>query len=99
MSIDTAVNGNDLTIRITGRFDFGLHKDFRLASEKIDANIRQVLVDMSRTEYVDSSALGMLLILREKMGGDRSAVKITNASPDVKKILEIANFNQLFTLT
>ena len=99
MSIETAVNGNDLTIRITGRFDFGLHKDFRIASDKINANIRKVMVDMGRTEYVDSSALGMLLILREKMGGDRSAVKISNASPEVKKVLEIANFNQLFTLS
>ena len=98
MSIDAAVNGDNLTIRISGRFDFGLHKDFRNASDQIVANIRQVTVDMGRTEYVDSSALGMLLILREKMGGDRGAVKITNASSEVKKVLEIANFNQLFTL-
>jgi anti-anti-sigma factor len=98
MSIETAVNDNKLTIRITGRFDFGLHKDFRNASDKINANIRQVMVDLGRTEYVDSSALGMLLVLREKMGGDRAAVKITNASMEVKKVLEIANFNQLFTL-
>ena len=98
MTIDTAQDGNDLTIRVSGRFDFSLHKDFRSASEQITANIRQVKVDLGRAEYVDSSALGMLLILRDKMGGDKSSVRITNVSPEVRKILEIANFNQLFTL-
>lgn len=98
MSIDTSANGSDITIRIAGRFDFSLHKDFRGASDKINAATKQVIVDLGRTEYVDSSALGMLLILREKMGGDPKAVRITNAKSDVRKVLDIANFDKLFTI-
>jgi len=47
---------------------------------------------------VDSSALGMLLVLRDKVGNQQSAIKIINARPDVKKILTIANFDKLFTV-
>jgi HptB-dependent secretion and biofilm anti anti-sigma factor len=51
------------------------------------------------TEYVDSSALGMLLVLRDKVAGDKTAISIKNVRPEVMKILEIANFDKLFTLS
>ncbi len=53
---------------------------------------------MSETTYLDSSALGMLLLLRDHAGGDDSAIEIVNCSADVKKILTISNFEQLFDI-
>ena len=48
--------------------------------------------------YLDSSALGMLLLLRDHAGGDTANIKIVNCNPDVKKILTISNFEQLFSI-
>lgn len=45
-----------------------------------------------------SSALGMLLLLREHAGDDKADVKIVRCRPEVKKILTIANFHHLFHL-
>lgn len=98
MSIESSVNGSALTIRVTGRFDFSAHREFRAAAEKIGNGVNSVTVDMRMTDYIDSSALGMLLILKDKVSGEKSAIKIINSSPEVKKILEIASFGQLFTL-
>lgn len=99
MGIASIINDNTFTISISGRFDFGIHKDFRAAMDSIDgAGITNIVVDMARTEYVDSSALGMLLMLKSKMGDKKEAISLRNASPEVKKILDIANFGQLFTL-
>ena len=55
-------------------------------------------VDLAGTDYLDSSALGMLLLLREHAGGEGAAIQIINASPDVKKILDVANFGKLFDI-
>ncbi|HBF07468.1 MAG TPA: anti-anti-sigma factor, partial [Gammaproteobacteria bacterium] len=44
------------------------------------------------------SALGMLLLLRDHAGGDTSHIEIVNCNNDVKKILTISNFEQLFTI-
>jgi anti-anti-sigma factor len=55
-------------------------------------------VDLKDATYLDSSALGMLLLLRDHAGGDSSQVKIVNCNADVKKILTISNFEQLFTI-
>ena len=40
----------------------------------------------------------MLLLLRDFAGGDKANIEITNCSADVKKILTISNFEQLFTI-
>lgn len=87
-----------LTITVSGRFDFGVHQDFRKATDQATGAVDTIIVDMGEADYVDSSALGMLLVLRDKVGDNRESVRIRNAKPDVKKILEIANFDKLFTL-
>jgi len=101
MTVEVNLNAstNELVVKISGRFDFSLHQDFRKLSESQTNNVKSISIDLSRTDYIDSSALGMLLILRDKVGDNKSAIKIINAKPDVKKILEIANFDKLFTLS
>lgn len=91
-------DGYDATIQITGRFDFSQHHDFRAAFEQTSGKVKSYTVDLGGTEYVDSSALGMLLVLRDKVNDRKDAVRIVNANPSVKKILEIANFDKLFSL-
>ncbi|MBD9355686.1 STAS domain-containing protein [Methylomonas albis] len=99
MGIEAKVDAGVLSIRINGRFDFGVHNEFREATKFVDSGIKLVEVDLNGTDYLDSSALGMLLVLRDKVAGDKSAIRIKNSRTEVKKILEIANFDKLFTLS
>lgn len=91
-------DGSLLTIYIQGRFDFSSHQDFRASYERLDKKPERYRVDMQETSYLDSSALGMLLLLRDHAGGDKATIEIRNCSPDVKKILTISNFEQLFDI-
>jgi len=93
-----STDGRSLTIKIQGRFDFSAHQEFRDAYEKVNDDPKEYVVDMKETTYLDSSALGMLLLLRDHAGGDNSSIEIVNCNPDVKKILTISNFEQLFTI-
>ena len=88
----------EFTISVDGRFDFSLHQEFRTSYEHVTEPGTTYVVDLGRAEYLDSSALGMLLLLREHAGGDSAKVKIAHCRPDIKKILAIANFHLLFTL-
>ena len=100
MSIESVASqgGEELTISIEGRFDFSAHQEFRDSYERQDVDPSSYIVDLNRTTYLDSSALGMLLLLRDHAGGDNAEVKIVNCNRDVKKILTISNFEQLFTI-
>ncbi|MFK5894233.1 MAG: STAS domain-containing protein [Pseudomonadota bacterium] len=99
MTISTNTNGSIVTISITGRFDFSSHKDFRQAYSDSDGASSTYVVDMSATEYIDSSALGMLLLLREHAGSEQSKITIRNATSEVKDILIVSNFDKLFDLS
>lgn len=101
MGITTKLDSNNATlhIEVSGRFDFGLHQQFRDATNLSDQGVKVIEVDLAKTEYMDSSALGMLLVLRDKVGDNKNSVRIKNARPEVRKILEIANFDKLFMLS
>jgi len=94
----SSADGKELIIKIKGRFDFSTHQEFRSAYEQAPQEMISFTVDLKETTYLDSSALGMLLLLRDHAGGDSSHVRIVNCNADVKKILAISNFEQLFTI-
>ena len=91
-------DGSKLTIAIKGRFDFAKHQEFRDAYEKLQLKPQLIVVDLKEATYLDSSALGMLLMLRDYAGGDDSDIRVINSSSDVSKTLEISNFNKLFDI-
>jgi len=101
MSITTekSDDGKQVTIKIDGRFDFGSHHDFRDAYRGSSESGTEFVLDMSSTEYMDSSALGMILLLKEHAGTLGGDIKIVNASSEIKNILEIANFDKLFSVS
>ncbi|MDH3219282.1 MAG: STAS domain-containing protein [Gammaproteobacteria bacterium] len=100
MSINMMVSddGSKVTIAVAGKFDFQLYDEFRSSYADTAGSGVQYVIDLSDTEYLDSSALGMLLLLREHAGGESSNIEISQASPEVRKILDVANFGKLFKL-
>ena len=88
--------GKTLTIRVDGRFDFSAHDEFRAAYA--DSSADRFVVDLAGLEFLDSSALGLLVLLREHAGGDAANVEILNCSTEVRRILTIASFQRLFTI-
>jgi len=97
LSSQLSPDGTTLTISPDGRFDFKVHGEFRHAYVNA-AGAQHYVINLSRTDYLDSSALGMLLLLREHAGGDHADIRILNCKPDVYTIFQIANFHKLFTL-
>lgn len=99
ISAKCSPEGKTTTIKIEGVFDFRHHRDFRQAYESTEESIDSYVVDMRGAEYIDSSALGMLLILRKFATGRGASVSITNCSEQVRPTLEVANFHKLFQMS
>ncbi len=101
MQVTVTKEGGKAVIQLNGRFDFNTHRDFRAAYEPLvnDGAAREVVVDFSAVDYLDSSALGMLLMLRDKVTGAGKEVSLGNVKGNVKQVLDIANFGKLFKIT
>ena len=100
MGISTSISDDkkSATLKVDGRFDFSLHNEFRKTYKDMGIENGEYIVDLSSTEYLDSSALGMLLLLKEHAEATSSKVKIVKANEEIKEILHIASFDKLFTL-
>jgi len=93
-----SADGKSCTISVSGRFDFNVHEDFRSAYETTSGAGVSYTIDMSSVDYMDSSALGMLLLLQEHAGDSAASIRIVNCAPEVKNILRISNFDKMFEL-
>jgi len=91
-----AVEQHDtVTLQITGRFDFRLIKEFQ---QFLARTPRTWVVDFAEVDYVDSSALGMLLLLRERVGGDGLRVQLRGVRGQPRDVLLMAKFDRMFKL-
>jgi HptB-dependent secretion and biofilm anti anti-sigma factor len=94
------IEGNIGKIVLAGQFDFNSHREFRNACESVIANseVREILIDFKQVTYLDSSALGMLLLLKEKVAAANKSLALVNCQNTVKQVLEIACFGKIFTI-
>lgn len=101
MQIVNETSGDRATLKLSGRFDFHSHRDFRAAYEQLleTGAVRDIVIDFADVDYLDSSALGMLLLLREKADGAGKNIELASLRGTVKQVLDIANFGKLFTIT
>ncbi len=92
-------DGKIMHISVTGRFDYKITKEFR-ESYNTAAKHKGVTyyVNLNDTSYIDSSALGILLLLRERAKNNDGRVILEQPGEQVNQTLKVANFEKLFTI-
>ncbi|HEX5364592.1 MAG TPA: STAS domain-containing protein [Gallionella sp.] len=100
MAISIQIRDNVGRITMEGRFDFQVHREFKEAYTPLvdNAAVREIEVEMSKVDYLDSSALGMLMLLNERAKGANKTVSLLNTSGVVSQVLEVANFSKIFNI-
>lgn len=101
MNINLIVNDQEnwVQIDIKGKLD---SNDFYEATKTITTipfnNDYDYMIDLSQTEFIDSTGLSLLLILRDHVGGDEANVILTNCRESLISLLKMFNYDKLFTL-
>ncbi|QEP44833.1 anti-sigma factor antagonist [Ectothiorhodospiraceae bacterium BW-2] len=100
MGITTQISsdGAQMTIKLPASFDIGVSKEFRNIKNSAATGLKKFVIDFSQTEHMDSSALGMLLLLREELGGDTVNIELHHCSETIRELLKLARFDDLFTI-
>lgn len=98
VNVHPANQSGEVVIEIDGEFNFDKVMDFREAFSSIeDASIRLV-VDLTACEYMDSAALGALLILKSQLGKGNSEITLRVRDSLVLKTLKAAHFERKFSI-
>ena len=98
MAINARIQGYTGCISMSGSFDFKVHRDFKNAYTPLLDNpvLSEIDIEMSKLDFIDSSGLGMLMLLKERAHATKKSVSLLNASGTVMELLEVANFIKLF---
>lgn len=98
-SIELIHGQNETNLRVRGKFTFQIQAEFRKAMDRLAAeeSTRPVVVELGSVEYMDSSALGMLYMLNDRVGKQRT-LRIARANPTVLKILKAAYVQEMYDI-
>ena len=88
---------NGTILALVGEFDVGQRERLREAFERV-VDQQVIVLDLSRTMYIDSTVLGSLLRLRGKVLERGGALIIAGATPNVRRLLEMTRLAGLFDI-
>lgn len=99
MELATHTDASTFRISISGRFTFHDNNAFRLLLKEIENTDQpEVALDIASLEYIDSSGLGMLLLLRELTNEKQLTLTLNHATGQPMQLFEISRFNEIFTM-
>jgi anti-anti-sigma factor len=77
------------------------HREFRQSYEEVmsQPGVKGLEVDLGGVDYIDSSALGMSLLLKESVERNHLRLALTNGNGSVRHVLDVVNFGKLFSLS
>lgn len=94
-----SVDNMTFTVGVDGDFNFALLHEFKKSYGTDEASsAKNIVVDMRETNTVDSSALGMLLNMKDDLNKKDGEIHIINCNKFVGNILEITNFKKKFSI-
>jgi anti-anti-sigma factor len=94
------ITGEVACIILTGVFDFSVQENFRQTIKEAlnDERIREISVDMDAVTFMDSSAIGLLLLLNEKASSQGKTVVLVNCHDPVREIFSIGGFDSILKI-
>lgn len=91
--------GNDYQLDLSGTFTFSDNAKFRqIATTLRESNADTVTLKLGALEFIDSAALGMLLLLHDEAQKKGFKVVLSGANGQIKKMLQLSNFHEIFTI-
>ena len=95
------IRGGRAVMKPAGRFDYSCLRQFRghCTTCVEDPQVRSIEIDFGSVTYMDSSILGMLLMLLERADAAKKTVLLSHCHGTPREILAIAGFEQLFEIT
>ena len=98
MLIKTRREGDKLVLILPKEFDFKVHRGVRDAYKDEPSDLI-FEIDMRNVEHIDSSALGMLMLIYEHANNKVENLRMVNLSGAVRELLNIARFDRYFTFS
>ncbi len=99
IEINSSHKGGIQVIEVSGRLDSVTVGQFKKNFYKtLDAKNREAVLDMSGISFVDSSGLGVLVVIFKEMKAQGGDMLLCGLHRNVRQIFELVKFDRIFKI-
>jgi anti-sigma B factor antagonist len=96
----TKGSGGVTVVQVDGQLIVGNRHELKdLVQSALDRGDRRLLIDFSRTGYIDSSGLGALVSVSKKVRESNGDLRLAGLNEDLRSLFELTKLDTLFTIT
>lgn len=97
MGFKVSENGDVTLIRIGSQLIVGNRQQLKeKVLEQLERGDRKFIVDFYKTDYIDSSGLGVLVTLSKKIREEGGELSLASLSGDLRTLFELTKIDSLF---
>ena len=97
MGLKLSEKGDLTLIRIGSQLIVGNRQQLKeTVLEQLERGSRKFIVDFSKTDYIDSSGLGVLVTLSKKIREEGGELSLAELSEDLRILFELTRIDSLF---
>ena len=100
MKLDYTLENGILTVRPTGDIDHHATVSLREQTDRLlsEKRPKKLLLDLSKTEFMDSSGIGLVMGRWKLMRDISGRVVIENAPKAIKKVMKMSGIEKLVSM-
>jgi len=101
MGFTVRKNGKDVVVvDVEGQLIVGNRQELKQKIlEALEAGDRKFLIDFTRTGYIDSSGLGVLVSLSKKIRDEGGDLRLAGLNEDLRTLFELTKLDTLFAIS
>lgn len=93
------IDGERHVLAVRGEIDLFTAPELKqVLAESIEAGRVRIIVDLTETTFLDSTALGVLIGAVKRLRSRDGALAIVNIDENIAKTFEITGLDQIFTI-
>ena len=97
MTIEKKINGEALTLIVSGRLDTQTTPELEKELDSVLADIKELTFDFANLEYVSSAGLRVILKAQKAMNAQGS-MKLTGVNDSIMEVFDITGFLDILTI-
>ena len=97
MTIEKKINGEALTLIVSGRLDTQTAPELEKELDGVLADIKELTFDFANLEYVSSAGLRVILKAQKAMNAQGS-MKLTGVNDSIMEVFDITGFLDILTI-
>jgi anti-sigma B factor antagonist len=92
--------GGVVVVEVDGQLIVGNRQELKQkVLDALEAGNKKFLIDFTKTGYIDSSGLGVLVSLSKKIRDEGGDLRLAGLNDDLKTLFELTKLDTLFAIT